>query len=83
MEHQSKIHCDHCHDEFYGLVPDFHNKACAKCGHSPLISDQDMEVIKLMDAMVDSGLATYDTTDPRVRAVVKVDTAVLRNNTNL
>ena len=83
MKHMSTIHCDQCHTEFRGFVPDFHNKKCEKCGHSPLISDQDMEVYRATDMMVELGLATRDPSDPRGGLKVSIDTSVLRTSTKL
>ena len=48
----TRIHCDTCHHEFHGEVPEWHNKACPACGAENIISDQDFEIWQGMRALM-------------------------------
>lgn len=75
---KGKIHCDSCHDEFH--VPDvaaYHLKACLKCGAAPLISDDDLELVKVIDGLKELGLVTDDLSKAGL-VEMRINTAGLR-----
>jgi hypothetical protein len=72
------VRCDSCHDEFnHDDVAKFHHANCIKCGYGPLISDEDLEVIQAMDALIDVGLASQE---PDAKGFdMTIDTGPMRN----
>ena len=58
---KATIHCDGCHAEIADqAVADYHNKACEKCGYTPLISDHDLFIAKCCDFLERLGILTTD-----------------------
>ena len=51
------IHCDGCGYEMQAHIPDYHGKACEKCGHTPINSDSEMEVLNSLQILYDMGIA--------------------------
>ena len=44
--------CDWSQDVFPSEVEKWHNKACPKCGYSPIINDDDMAVFNVIVGLV-------------------------------
>jgi hypothetical protein len=49
--------CGWEHEELLSEVGKWHNAACPKCGAAPIISDDDMGILTLMNGLAELGLA--------------------------
>lgn len=54
----------------------WHNAACPKCGHAPVLSDDDMAILTVVGGLVATGQAAL--ADEGATDCIRVDTACLR-----
>jgi len=81
---QGKIKCDKCNWGKYSRnVEGWHNKKCPDCKDSVIINDDDMTMIKTIDALADAGLVKKVSKEEASDCdgiVVSINTAGLRKN---
>lgn len=82
----TRIHCDTCHCEFVGEVPEWHNKPCPQCNAENIITDADMAIwLGMRDVMAAVNGLVGDIPDDHGggHVILTLDTAGLSSNAGI